>query len=321
MKRLIGSIAVCLLTAACGGGATPPPGGGEAVPEVVAPPNPVKASLADVARVTASSEKKESTEATGSFARNAADGDRATRWESEWKTDPAWIVVEFREKRVVESLRIVWEFAAAAVYQIEASDDGTTWTKVKRIEDGQSKEERLVRLDQPVTTKFIRITGERRTSDEFGYSIHEIELNPAELFADDEIRIIGAEATSVQTAEVPEGTDFSARSAIDGNLETRWSSVNGDPQSITVELESPARVRALKIKWESAAARTYAVQVSTDKTTWRDVAKVDRGAAAEERVVNFEAAEAKFVRIQCTARLEGSSPNWGYSIFEIKAYR
>lgn len=263
---------------------------------------------ADFVEFLASSEKD------GSSPKNAFDGDGSTRWESEWQTDPSWIAIGLKQKSSIEALNITWEGAAAAVYQIEVSDDGKKWKSVKKIEDGQAGEKRLIQLDKPVTAKYLRILGEKRTLEEYGYSIFEIELNPVTLKGEEKVKIVKALSSSVQDGNENElAADF----AVDGNPETRWSSAFEDPQWLSVELDAPAKVNAVKIKWESASAKVYKIQVSGDGDTWADVADISDGKADEERMISFKPVKAKYVRMHGEQR----NGEWGYSIWEMEVYK
>ena len=62
--------------------------------------------------------------------------------------------------------------------------------------------------------------------------------------------------------------------AVDGNPATRWSSAYEDNQWIQVDLGSAVSFDQVVIVWELADALNYAIQVSSDGTTWTDVKTV-----------------------------------------------
>lgn len=320
MKRIGNAVLVMatVMMAACGGGAQAPTGtetaapGGDAPQPVVAAQAPVLATQADIVRAFASSDKD------GNTADKVLDGDKGNRWESSWGTDPSWIAFELKERRMIAGLEILWEMAAAQEYKIEVSDDGQIWKEVAKVTDGKNTENRAVSLNVPAEGKFVRILCEKRCMPEYGYSIHEVVLNPVVLTAANKVLAVKAEASSVQSKDVPEGVDFTAPKSIDENLETRWSTDPVDPQSLTLELESPTRISAVKINWEAAAAKVYAVEVSADKNSWQEVARVANGKGDEERVLTFAPVEAKYVRVSCAER---ANNDWGYSIKEIGVYK
>jgi len=62
--------------------------------------------------------------------------------------------------------------------------------------------------------------------------------------------------------------------AVDGKPDTRWSSAYEDNQWIQVDLGSAVAFDQVVIVWEQADALNYAIQVSSDGTTWTDVKTV-----------------------------------------------
>ncbi len=270
-----------------------------------------KATQEDVIQVSASSQREEN------VSENVIDGDFGTRWESEFGIDPQWLAIKFNDKRLIEALKIIWENASASIYQIEVSDNGQVWKSVKKIEDGQFGESRFIKLDNAVTTKYLRILGEQRVIQDCGYSILEIELNPFTLDEGNKVKIKKAEASGHQTEEVPEGTDFSVDMAIDGDTNTRWSSEWEDPQWLAVELKEKSKISGVKVIWENASAKVYKIQISNDGKSWKEVASIDNGQSPEDRIITFEPIKTKYVRMYGEERNGG----WGYSIWEFEVYK
>ena len=78
----------------------------------------------------------------------------------------------------IKGVKIIWEAAAASDYEVQISNDGQKWKTVSAVKGGKKAEERTLAF-APVEAKFIRILGNKRTT-EWGYSIWEIMLNPEE---------------------------------------------------------------------------------------------------------------------------------------------
>ena len=56
---------------------------------------------------------------------------------------------------------------------------------------------------------------------------------------------------------------FPCAEAVDGNMGTRWASVQGvDPQWIQVDLGATTTISRVVLYWETAYARSYQIQVS-----------------------------------------------------------
>ncbi len=57
---------------------------------------------------------------------NAVDGDVATRWSSEF-SDDQWICVDLSAIYAVQEVILRWETAFGAAYQVQVSDDASSW--------------------------------------------------------------------------------------------------------------------------------------------------------------------------------------------------
>ena len=99
----------------------------------------------------------------------ATDGNDSTRWSSE-RSDDQWISVDLGSAQKIDKVRIQWEVAAAREYDVQVSDDTQMWTTVVHVTDGQGGVD--VRQFTPVTTRYVRMKGIKRTT-EYGYSIWE----------------------------------------------------------------------------------------------------------------------------------------------------
>ncbi|NJC72247.1 hypothetical protein HC031_21360 [Planosporangium thailandense] len=115
-------------------------------------------------------------------------------------------------------------------------------------------------------------------------------------------------ASSTENAGTP------ASAAVDGDPGTRWSSQFSDPQWIQVDLGATATVSRVVLRWEAAYARAYAIQTSTDATTWTTVYSTTTGAGGTETLA--VTGTGRYVRMYGTAR---ATP-YGYSLWEFQVY-
>ncbi len=76
------------------------------------------------------------------------------------------------------------------------------------------------------------------------------------------------------TASSSYNTSRTPDKANDGNSTTRWSSTFADGQWWRVDLGSVQQVNSVSLNWEAAYASSYKIQVSSDGTTFTDVATV-----------------------------------------------
>src|SRR5258706_611379 len=65
----------------------------------------------------------------GSTAAMAVDGFGGTRWESAW-SDPQWLQLDFGSSATFCRVVLNWEAAYGKSYEIQTSDDATTWTSI-----------------------------------------------------------------------------------------------------------------------------------------------------------------------------------------------
>jgi beta-glucosidase-like glycosyl hydrolase len=145
-----------------GGGGTPPP-----------PPPPGQycgtQDLAMDQPTTASSIQPN----TGSdyLANFATDGDPGTRWSSA-SSDPQWLEVDLGSEQNICSIGIDWEAAYASAFQIQVSNNNSTWTTVYSTTAGTGG---IETFPVSVTDRYVRMYGTARAT-QFGYSIFELDV-------------------------------------------------------------------------------------------------------------------------------------------------
>lgn len=109
---------------------------------------------------------------------------------------------------------------------------------------------------------------------------------------------------------------FSPAAAVDADQGTRWSSgLLGTNQWVSVDLGSTVPIARSVVTWDSAYAADCAIQVSTNGTTWREVARITGGNGGVDSLT-FPTTQARYVRLQ------GIRPATllGYSVREIAVY-
>jgi hypothetical protein len=101
----------------------------------------------------------------------AFDGDPATRWSSSFKTGQS-ITVDLGERTQIARVKLNWESARAKNYEIQVSDDGTTFTTAKTVEDGQGS---VDDLEVSAEGRYVRMFGSKRAT-QYGFSLFEMEV-------------------------------------------------------------------------------------------------------------------------------------------------
>ena len=103
----------------------------------------------------------------------AVDGDPATRWASGYD-DASWLQVDLGTSTRLGKLVLRWEAAYGSAYQIQVSDDGSSWTTATEVTDGDGGTDTLW-LD--TTARYLRLQGVHRAT-QYGYSLYELEAYP-----------------------------------------------------------------------------------------------------------------------------------------------
>jgi len=117
------------------------------------------------------------------------------------------------------------------------------------------------------------------------------------------------------TALSIENSNYPASYAFDGNLSTRWSSAFSDPQWIAVDLGATYNITGVKLYWETAYAKSFQIQVSTDNINWTTVYSTTNGTGGVNDIT-FAPVNARYVRMYGTER----GTQWGYSLWEFEVY-
>jgi Protein kinase domain/F5/8 type C domain len=117
--------------------------------------------------VTASSVQPDSTW----VAANAVDGNLGTRWSSEF-SDPQWLEVDLGAPHAITKVALNWEAAYASAFQIQVSDNGTTWTDIYTMMAGTGGSQTL---QVHGTGRYVRMYGTQRAT-QWGYSLWEFQV-------------------------------------------------------------------------------------------------------------------------------------------------
>jgi beta-glucosidase len=104
-------------------------------------------------------------------AANAVDGNTGTRWSSNF-SDPQWLEVDLGAVHPITKVVLDWETAYAVAFQIQVSDDGSTWTDIYSTTTGGGGSQTL-----PVSGagRYVRMYGTQRAT-QWGYSLWEFQV-------------------------------------------------------------------------------------------------------------------------------------------------
>ncbi len=99
------------------------------------------------------------------------DGNKSTRWSSAF-SDPQWIRIDLQSAYNITGARIFWEAAAAKNFEIQVSNNATTWTRVFSTTGGDGGTDNF---SFTATARYIRMLSTARTT-QYGNSIFEFEV-------------------------------------------------------------------------------------------------------------------------------------------------
>jgi beta-glucanase (GH16 family) len=134
-------------------------------PGTTAPPPPGN-NIAQGKPTTASS-----TENAGTPAAGATDGNTGTRWSSAF-SDPQWLQVDLGATHAISRVTLNWEAAYAKAFQIQTSNDGSTWTTIYSTTTGTGG---VQDLTVSGSGRYVRMNGTQRATA-YGYSLWEFQV-------------------------------------------------------------------------------------------------------------------------------------------------
>lgn len=153
-RRSLTALALSLLVASA---TLVPVGAAEAAPTLLSQGKPATAS---------SVENPDYTPASA-----AVDGNPGTRWASAW-SDPQWIQVDLQQRSTIERVELQWESAHAKAYQIQVSDDATTWTDVYSTQSSTGGDQTLAVTG---AGRYVRLLATQRATG-YGSSLWELKV-------------------------------------------------------------------------------------------------------------------------------------------------
>jgi hypothetical protein len=262
-----------------------------------------------------------STEA-GLTAAAVDDGNTGTRWGSAF-SDPQWVQIDLGSTQSVCSVVLRWETAYGKSYQIQTSNDATTWATIYSTTTGVGGVETL---SVSGSGRYIRMYGTVRATG-YGYSLWEFEVYSGTVptntatSTNTNTPVSGSCGTTnlalnkTATSSSNEAVGTPASAAVDGSLTTRWSSAFSDPQWIQIDLGAVYSICHVKLTWEAAYGKSYQIQVSNDAATWTTIYSTTTGTGGVNDLTGLSGS-GRYIRMYGTAR--GTA--YGYSIYEFEVY-
>ena len=158
-----------------------------------------------------------STEAAGAYlASEAVDGNLGTRWSSQF-SDPQWLQVDLGSSQTITRVELDWETAAAKAFELQVSDNASTWTSIYSTTTSTGGTQSLTVNG---TGRYVRMYGTQRTTG-YGYSLWEF-------------KVYGGGTTTPPTTTPPTGPTVPAGGSLGANV------IVFDPSMSSASIQSQA---------------------------------------------------------------------------------
>ena len=249
-----------------------------------------------------------STENAGTPAADATDGNTGTRWSSAF-SDPQWLEVDLGATASVSQVVLQWEAAYATAFQIQTSNDNSTWTSIYSTTTGTGGTQTL---NITGTGRYVRMYGTARATG-YGYSLWEFQVYGT-VGGTTTCGTTNAALNKATTASSTENAGTPAADATDGNTGTRWSSAFSDPQWLQVDLGSTQSICQVVVQWETAYATAFQIQTSNDATNWTSIYSTTTGTGGTQ-TLNVTGS-GRYIRLYATAR----ATQYGDSVWEFQVF-
>lgn len=236
-----------------------------------------------------------STNDPGNVARNAVDGNTATRWSSLRDSHNEWITVDLGGKAKVDAIRVLWEGARSVNYTVDISDDAKTWKTLKTVKESNVLLDEIL-LSETAEGRYLRInsTESKVTSKNYGISIYELEVYGEVDLSSEELANVAigksASASSINSTDAPERS-------IDGNLSTFWKSDLKTDHYLNIFLKDIHTISKVAINWGGVYLDSYKIEVSNDNSNWKTIETIAKCNGNKETINFNEAVDAKYIRI------------------------
>ncbi|HYD40787.1 MAG TPA: glycoside hydrolase family 3 C-terminal domain-containing protein, partial [Anaeromyxobacter sp.] len=194
-----------------------------------------------------------STESASYPASSAVDASTTTRWSSQF-SDPQWIRVDLGQRATIDRVVLRWEAAYGRAYQIQTSDDGTTWTSIYSTTTSTGG---LQTLAVSGAGRYVRMYGTARGTS-YGYSLYDFQVWGA--FGQTTNRVLG-----VSKLGSGAGTVSSTPAGIACGATCSASFASGTLVTLTA---TPADASSMFMEWGGACSGSGAcvVTMSADQS-------------------------------------------------------
>lgn len=242
----------------------------------------------------------------------AVDWDPSTYWSSgpvPSNLPMAWLRVDLGGLQRIDGVRLHWGDAHAASYEIQTSIDGVKWTTLRTAGGGGIAS--FSGLEG--VGRYIRIYCAQTAPGFSGYEIRDLNVQGAPL--------ANLAAGRPASSSSIEGPGYEPGKAVDGDLNSRWSSgqwmQNSQTGWFAVDLGARFDLHEVQLNWETAYAVDFQIQASDDGLDWKTIASVSDNQFKGLQAISGLTGSGRFVRILATKTSDGSN---NYSLYDLKVF-
>jgi hypothetical protein len=151
-----------------------------------------------------------------------------------------------------------------------------------------------------------------RITDERGEAVKDLKYDPKPVPLE-RLAVRKIWASSIQGGDFAQ---FSPKFAVDAEKTTRWSSEHFDPQNLILDLGSDKDIKRVDLLWENAYSRSYKMDISSDKSSWKEIFSTKTGNGGKDIIALPEARKGRFLRLSLLER----GTEWGNSLWDVSVY-
>lgn len=257
---------------------------------------------------------------------NTVDGNYTTRWASAY-ADNQWIYLDLGQQYDFTEVKLFWETALGRDFNIALSDDGISWTVAESVTSNTNLNNTIDITGY--SGRYVRMNGLVRGT-QWGFSLWEFEVYGTPSV---NVPVVNLAYLKTGTSSSDENIDNIPVWAFDGlglniingkahdgnNVEYgRWSSAYSDDEWLAVDLGAMYEITEVRLYWEVANGKDFAIEVSEDGIQWNVTASITNNPATQ--YINYitisPSVSARYVRMHGITR----NTIYGYSLYEFQVF-
>ena len=244
------------------------------------------------------------------------DGDIDSYWASDLNENQI-IIIDLKQQYNLDMGMIGWQ-EVPKKYSVEVSSDGKNYisdvTYTQNFPDPSNpntQQTNLLNLNSYMGIRFVRITCLEKARTEYSYAIREFKISAKSFVESSNVAL--DKPSYVSSVESP-GTN-AKHFVNDGDFSTYWASEYNDNEWVIIDLQEDYILEELKIHWEGSYSKRYAIEISSDNSSYLTIYNEEYGSGGREDIdLNFETA--RYLKVSFKER----ATVYGNAIYEIEIF-